>query len=159
MAKGPAMRTQDFKLEGMPSLLKKLEALPMKISKRILGRAVGAGARYIRDEAKRLCPVKSGELRKSIKAKKKRTLLLRQKYHVATSSRIAHLVEFGTAPHPIPARSRGILRIRGRFAGGSVMHPGSPPRSFLRRAMEEGAPEAIRRITESLRRNLKKAYK
>ena len=42
-------------------------------------------------------------------------------------SKYGHLVEFGTRPHLIKIT-------RGPFAGRTISHPGSPPRSFMRKA-------------------------
>ena len=46
-----------------------------------------------------------------------------------TDVRYAHLVEFGTAPHP----QGGIFAARGigRLFGSRVMHPGTPPKPFF----------------------------
>jgi len=54
-------------LEGAKELEKALTALDAKVSRKIAGKALRAGAKPIEQEAKRIAPVKTGALRDAIK--------------------------------------------------------------------------------------------
>lgn len=49
----------EIKLEGFDELTKKLKEIPVALRKRVIRNALAAGARLVRDEAKRLAPVLS----------------------------------------------------------------------------------------------------
>jgi len=59
----------------------------------------------------------------------------------------AHLVELGTKPHLISPKGRsgavGTLRVGQTFVSGAVMHPGTPPRPFMRPAHDSVNSQAI----------------
>ena len=68
----------------------------------------------------------------------------------ANPAKYAHLVEFGTKPHPIgkgiKAKARRALSRILSSAGISAqrgMHPGTPPRPFLRPAFEQNASRSM----------------
>lgn len=95
-------------VSGLKELNKTLEQLPDKLQDRAVKNAMAAGARKIRDEAKRLVPVDDAVLRDGIvvsrKVKKSRT----GKGNVVVGIRgdgrfYAHIIEFGrsnAAPQP-----------------------------------------------------------
>ena len=58
---------------------------------------------------------------------------------------VAHLVEFGTAPHFQP----------NRFGG--IMHPGARPKPFLRPAFETMKEEVVRKTAEEVLKDIAKA--
>lgn len=60
----------------------------------------------------------------------------------------AHLVEFGTAPHEIRTTFRG-RRV-------TVSHPGTPPRPFMRPAMDENKSRVQQIIAKGAFRNISK---
>jgi HK97 gp10 family phage protein len=101
---------QSTNVAGLQELNKVLEQLPDKLQDRAVKNAMAAGARVIRDEAKRLVPVGPGphHLRDDIvvarKVKKTRTRKGSVVVGIRNEGRFyAHLVEFGTshsAPHP-----------------------------------------------------------
>ena len=57
--------------------------------------------------------------------------------------RIAHLVEFGTAPHSL---FPGASRRRNRFQDLPPFHPGTPPEPFFRPAFESTKDDVIKRF-------------
>jgi HK97 gp10 family phage protein len=64
-----AMASKDlvtFEMDGFAQLEKALKALPDRVGKRVLNNSLRAGARIIRDEARRLAPFKSGRLKKML---------------------------------------------------------------------------------------------
>jgi len=63
----------DVTVLGMEEILKKLKKLPERVQKNVLTGAVRASAKPMIKEAKRLVPVKSGTLKKSIGIRKRRS--------------------------------------------------------------------------------------
>lgn len=129
------------------ALLAALRRLERRVIDRNLQRrVVRAGGKPIREEARRLCPVLSGELKKSIQT---RVTTRRKVYTLAAvgaRQHHAHLVEFGTAPHYIPLRKsqrRGLNR--------GVKHPGAKAKPFLRPAFDSKKDEAIEAARDVLR--------
>jgi len=93
---------------GLKELNKALEKLPNKLQDRAVKNAMAAGAREIRDEAKRLVPVEPGSLRDDIvvsRTVKERGKRRRLKGSVVVGIKdegrfYAHLIEFGTSRIP-----------------------------------------------------------
>lgn len=161
----------EFKVEGLAELERDLKRIPQAVADKALPRAVLAGAGVIRDEARRLVPKRSGQLAKSIVARKQR----RPKgtgviYAVGANSKgfYAHMVEFGTAPHWIKAKTgEKVLKIgtdkRGRVYSRRVnvyskmvKHPGAAPRPFLRPALDTKHREAVEKMKASLARSIER---
>ena len=120
----------------MGDLLKKLKTLPEKVQKKVLSGAVRASAKPIVDEARRLVPVRTGNLKKSIGVTKARTKGTTMRFYVSPRKGgkydgwYGHFVELGTrhnAPHP-----------------------------FLRPAYEAKASEAIHAFKEYLEKRIDK---
>lgn len=98
----------NFQIKGAKEMERLLKELGPQVANKVGDQTVRAGARPIVEEAKRLVPVRTGELRDSITTQvskrnggdKERVALIGFKR--PASSR-AHLIEFGTshsAPHP-----------------------------------------------------------
>lgn len=61
-----------IKVEGFKELAEALRELPERVAKNTLRRAVSSGAAIIRNEARVLAPVDTGEMRKDIQIKRER---------------------------------------------------------------------------------------
>jgi len=90
-----------IEVNGLDEVLKKLKKLPEKVQKRVLVGAVRAGAKPIIKEAKRLVPVRTGTLKKSIGVVKRRSKNKNLIHFTVTPRKkkggwYAHYVEFGT---------------------------------------------------------------
>lgn len=98
-------------VSGLSELKKALEQLPDKLQERATKNAMAAGARVIRNEAKRLVPVDEGDLKENIVVSK--TIKLKGRRRKLKSSVVVglanearyygHLIEFGkhnAAPQP-----------------------------------------------------------
>lgn len=130
-------------IRGMDELKRTLNGLPKKLKNNIMRGAVRAGATVIADEARRLVPTRSGQLKHSIRLKtiptktgvtatvsvgsrdtvyrKGRTTKTPYK-RLTTGGRVqysvayyAYWVEFGTKPHKIKARNAKALTVPGAF--------------------------------------------
>jgi len=148
------------KLEGRARLLAKMAALPAEVRSAIK-QALAEGADEITDMQKRLAPVKSGELRDSIKQTwgggRERYSSLNATSGAGdpdltvrisagnTKVRYAHLIEFGTRPH-----ING-----GKFAG--TLHPGTRAQPFFYpayRALKRRVKSRITRATTKAARKV-----
>lgn len=124
-----------------------------------------AAARQLAKEAKRRAPVKTGDLKRHIVAKKN-TRGTRWITYVVGVKRpetpLAHLVEFGTEPHIIRVKRFNRKRRRRPKV---IRHPGAKAQPFLRPALTQGyaavfratRKEAIIQVRK-LRRELMKRY-
>jgi HK97 gp10 family phage protein len=147
-----------FALAGFDGLQEVFTELPKAIQNRIGRAATLKAARIVAAEAKRLVPKRTGELAKAIKpqqAKKLRPSLTGATANVTgKEGPLAHLIEFGTAPHAIFAgKSKSVLKFvwngEVRFFA-RVRHPGyvkSTP--FMRNALQNTAGQAVDAIVTS----------
>ena len=145
-----------WKLEGFAEFDTMLKELGPKLARQAAGNALRAGARVIRDEAKLRVPVATGDLKRSIKVRTSTPRDTRQRRVnvgvFGTEGPLAHLVEFGSAPHTIEAKPGKVLadsKTRKVF-GRKVSHPGTPPKPFLRPAADTKAGEALQVIGDTL---------
>lgn len=144
-------------LKGLPRLKAKLIRLKEKTSPAVQ-QAMADAAQKIVDMMKRLAPVDQGDLRDSIGW----TFGQKPKYAQAITTakfgetrvtifagnskvRYAHLVEFGTSPHP-----QG-----GQFAG--TLHPGTKAQPFFFPSYRAMRNEARKMIRTAIRKAVKEA--
>ncbi len=148
----------DLRLHGFAALEARLEELPNALAGKILIPATTAGARVIRDEARRRAPVgKHGpaQLGDHTAGNLKRSIVTRvRRRGVATGVTVsigatkqawyAHIVEMGAAAHTIVVgKTKKALASGGVFFGRKVDHPGSAPQPFLRPALDTQSQKAI----------------
>lgn len=152
----------EAKFTGLKQLDEALQSLPDKLQRNVLRAALRAGGKPIADEAKRLVPVDSGRLQKSIKVTS-RLVQGTPTAKVSVGGRkkgqpfYAHLIEFGTAAHAIMAREgTKSLFINGVAVGKYVEHPGAKAKPFMRPAMDSQARTAVERFSEVVRSRLTK---
>ncbi len=148
-----------FTLTGLNELAQQLQHLPDKLAGKILDRAVGAGARLIRDEVKARAPVDTGALRSQIFCK-------REHHDSAFESIYVVGVRNGVAHYANNVRNRRMNRAGQTYnnAGATyywrflefgtrkmAAHP------FLRPAFDAKNNEAVKVITETLDQQLPQA--
>ncbi len=134
-----AVRKRTFKMRGLSELQKSLNTLPDRLRENALKNASAAGARVIRDEAKRLVAVESGGLRDDIvvaRTFKQRGRRIRLRGAVVLGIRgssrfFAHLIEFGSSRQS--------------------------PQPFMRPALRAKAAEALKVIGAKLAKEINKA--
>jgi HK97 gp10 family phage protein len=133
-----------------------LKQLPDDALNKATPRAVRKGMEPVLRSAQRRVPVETGQLFQSLalkfkKYKRSQSYLgmlgpLRNFKDEETGrnpANYAHLVELGTAPHKM----------------GDGLHPGTPPRPFLRPALDTKRSEALAIMTKELRSGLQRALK
>jgi HK97 gp10 family phage protein len=134
--------------EGQQDILRALAAFRLGAIAEVK-EAVQETAEATLDGAKSRAPVDAGDLRESLR------VIYRQgglSATVGTGYYIARFVEFGTARHTIPRKTKKgkvVLKIGDRFAM-SATHPGQPARPFLTPSYAEQRPKYIGRIREAL---------
>lgn len=142
----------NFSIAGARDLDEMLRSLPRGPAGKAGRAAVIAAARIVAKAAKEKVPVKTGDLKKSIRATFMKAAPGVQEVVARAGVRgkegpLAHLVELGTEAHPIEVEKKKILRTAdGKFLGKVVNHPGSTPHPFLRSAADEKASEALQKM-------------
>lgn len=147
----------ELHVSGLSELDKLLKELPAKVERNILRGAMRAGAKVFEGRAKELVPVKSGQLRDSIKVstRSKRGRVSATVRAGGKKAFYAHMVEFGTARHFIKPRKRKSLFFAG-LAREVVDHPGASPKPFMRPALDGGQAEAVNAAADYIRKRLAK---
>jgi HK97 gp10 family phage protein len=165
----------EFDIKGLAQLDQALKDVSQKVERNILRGGLLAAAKVVEAEAKRIVKAEayqSGSLYDSIRAstytvyrrlggipaatvkaggrsKGKETSKKRAAFY-------AHMVEFGTKPHVIKARTRAGLSINGRRFQ-SVNHPGVQGIRFMTRAIDTQTQAAIAAFSEKVRDRIEKA--
>lgn len=156
------------KLEGLKDLNKALQELDGKLATKINRRAISRGAQVIRKEMRALAPRKTGDLRRELRYK-----IRKSKEKTGFSGSVgptkkafyARFIEFGTSAHEIPAPMIGSRRNRRANPavvsfGGKVFsrvdHPGQRPQPFLRPAYMSSRLKALEAIKQRLWDDIRK---
>jgi HK97 gp10 family phage protein len=146
-------------IQGGAELAAALRDFPVKFEARVMAAALREGAKEIERRAKELAPVRTGKLRDSIKIRRrtnKRTGYIN--FFVSAGDRkkgvfYAHMVEYGTRAHEIRPKNGKSLFFAGLLRQ-LVNHPGAKPSGFMRTAHDEGNQEALRLITDRVRKGV-----
>ena len=159
-----------IEIVGKKQIAKKLKALSGKVAGSIARRSGSAGARVFRDEARRLVPEDSGNLRKAINVKVKQ-FRNRSGFHFYVAvdrggkakhdGWYAHFIEYGVQPHKIKFDDKKALKLS---ASGSVLravinHPGIPAQPFMRPAFDSKRAQVVKVIGDKLWDNINKEAK
>lgn len=186
-----AQTTTRFELMGADALANALQAMSVKMERKVLRQAVARAAKPIVAAASARAPVNSGLLAKSeidkeksyrqmavavIGAANRRAMAVRRrilkrwrKKHAgvqminapsrianANPAQYAHLVEFGTKPHPVGKGLKSkAQRVLSRIMGGrrlTGMHPGTAPQPFLRPAFDANANKSLGIMQDEVRK-------
>jgi hypothetical protein len=117
-----------YTIKGGKELADLLTKLPVEVETKIVRNGLNAGARVIRDEARRLAPRKSGALANSIKTSSSK---VSEAGEIVTRIRLrgkhaflGYFMEYGVLPHLIWVKSKESLVIDGVAIGKRVQHPG-----------------------------------
>lgn len=169
--------SRDTNISGGRELDEYLKLLSADMEKKIMRNALSAGARVIMKETKQRVPVGpastanealyggyEGALRDSVKISsgvdKKGFVYASVKAGGRTKKGAdvfyAHIVEFGARPHVIRPRGKKRLQLGGHFIAGTVMHPGSQGKPFMRPAMDAVQDAAVAAIAAKIREGLAK---
>lgn len=79
------------------------------------------------------------------------------KGEIKVPSKYAHLVEFGTAPHPIVRKNRTVKKFVTKFLNFKFLgshHPGARPKPFMRPAYDQTRFQMLAKIEEILKNGI-----
>lgn len=169
--------SNDTNISGGRALDELLKTLAPKMQKNIMRAALSAGARIIVKEAKERAPVGptsstneamyggyAGALKDSVRLtsgiNKKGEPFASAKAG-GTNKKGADLyyigfVEFGTRPHVIRPKGKKRLQLAGHFIAGTVMHPGTTAKPFMRPAFDAAHGAAVAAVAAKIRERLTK---
>jgi HK97 gp10 family phage protein len=141
---------------------RRLALVGARVAARVAGKASRKGLNVVLRSAKQKVTKRTGLLKKSLAVIQKKYKHTGTIYNLVGPRRdmkdpqtgenpanIAHLVEFGTAPHTMaPKGMAGSLKIKRRegpqvHVRGEIEHPGARAKPFLRPAYDERGREAI----------------
>jgi HK97 gp10 family phage protein len=120
------------KVDGLEEVLAAVVALDpaaqtrIKLALREVGKA-------LRREMRSRVPRASGAFRKAIRSKFTRDKLTMTTGAMKKNGRahpLAHIIEFGTAPHALAPKNKKAMKLEEGFAA-SAQHPGTPAQPFL----------------------------
>jgi HK97 gp10 family phage protein len=166
------MSKDAVELKGFEDIEKILDALPKALGPKVVRACLREGVRPYIKEAKQNASNadNTGGLSKSIGVLNTRG----DSVGITVGTRrgksfkkgyIAHIVEYGAAPHVISPKKKKkgkVLKFGGGFVTGSVNHPGMKQQPFLRPAWETKKAVVKKAIGEALKKELNgfgKAYK
>lgn len=146
-----------IQLDGFRELERKLLGLGPKVAKKVTRKAMTAARREVVAEIKARVPVRHGDLKRSIGAKRQArsrsqsltdTIGARSRKRVVNGKPVnpanyAHIVEFGSKPHAIFPKSGGLLSTPVGLRP-FVQHPGARPQPFMRPAWRASGPRALK---------------
>lgn len=133
-----------FRVDGIPELQAAFAGLPLAIQNDAMRKAIPVAGAMIRDAIKAAAPVgRTGNLRDSIEFRATQIGGMPSGVVVPNRRRgggghHAHLVEFGTAPHP------------GFYFGRPCSHPGARARAFWNPAVDATADAAVSTIIQQV---------
>lgn len=137
---GSVSGSTQFGMEGMSELNKALKQLPDKLQDRAIKNAMAAGARVIRDEARRLVPVGPGPT------------------HLKDMIVVSRTVQRGGKRRTLKGEVVLGIRDEGRYYAHLVELGAShmAPQPFMRPALDNKAQEALRVIGPKLGKEIEK---
>lgn len=141
------MADEVAKVTGLKEIKEKLSKLPEKIQRNILRTAIHAAASELRDAAREEAPVKTGELKKSIKAIRKRGTKVEVQSNVNVGAFYGLMVEKG---HVLAKRNA-----QGKVEG--IGHV--PAHPFLRPAYDKTKNKIVDFVKNKIAERLQKLAK
>lgn len=159
-----------LKLEGFDELERALMQLGKKVAKKVTKSAMSKARRVVVVDIRERVPVRHGDLKRSIGAKR----ITRSRKQQATDvigarsrkrmldgkpinpANYAHIVEFGSKPHAIFPKAGGMLSLPIGLRP-YVRHPGAKPQPFMRPAWRASAPKALSVFKREYAKGVRKA--
>lgn len=149
-------------VRGLKDLNRALKQLGRKGARNALRSGIRAGGRVLVKDARRRAPYRT--LKKAMTVK-----VNRQKSPYEITAQVgptagkkakydawwAHIVEYGAEPHEIVTKKKTLSDGTTAF-GKRVMHPGLPPRPFLRPAFEQSKQQMVKAMGDKIWDSIKK---
>ena len=154
---GSTFIQEEMTIQGLPELLRKLDALPDALERKIGKAAMKEAAEAIRDEVIISAPVETGLLRDSLKIQPMRARKGRVGFMVDTEEGsykgetfYAAFLEFGH--HAKSRKSAGIKK--GQIGGSTDARKYIPPKPFMRPAFDRTASVASQLAMDSIKEGI-----
>jgi len=152
---GRSLNTVTLRVDDR-ELMAALKMLESKLGRKTLTKAARRGAYLWQEEAKKIVTREFGTLHNEIKIKQRvnaKEIIV----SVGTGKKAAHahLVELGTAPHPVALPGQGKKGAKKQKHKPHKMvhnHPGSTPKPFLRPAFDRKKDAALLKVKQMLRK-------
>lgn len=149
----------EISVQGLSALQKALEELPEKLERNVIRSALRVGIKGMKAEAEARVPVKSGDLKASLKI---RTRLVKGEPVAGLTAGdkkayYAHMIEFGTKAHEIKSTNGKPLFVSNGRPIYKVKHPGARAQPFMRPAFDAGNRKAVEDFAAYVRKRLTKA--
>lgn len=149
------MLTLTLKVQGIDDAVRRLEAMPRKLQRRVVGKSIRAASKPVQRTAARMAPRLTGLLSKSmmvrIRTRKWKSIAIigprNRTVNGKNPQAYAHVVEGGSEPHVIKPTKTKALKFTTK-AGDTVFakmvrHPGIRPRHFMRRTAQLSFATAV----------------
>ena len=146
-------------ITGGEDLIAALREFPVKLEVQVMASALRGGAKVIQSAAIDNVPVDSGDLRNSIKIRRKtnkKTGFINFRLSAGDKKAwYAHIIEFGAKPHIIRASKKKSLLLS-TFLREIVHHPGVkvPNKGFMRTAFDQSATESIAEVARLTKKGI-----
>ena len=153
-----------FKLEGIEGLDKVLAGLGSKMGPQVVDKVLRKGAQPYIKRAKELSSNAdvTGDTTKSIGIvanRKTNSITIGPRRGGGYKGYVAHILEYGAAPHVIKAKAAGgLLHFAGQYAP-QVEHPGIAAQPSLRPAFDETAPAVVASINAQFKEIIESEFK
>ena len=153
-----------FELDGFAELEQVLAGLPGRFGDQVIDKILRKGAQPYLKKAKELSSNQdvTGDTTKSlgiIANRKTNSITVGPRRGGPFRGYVAHILEYGAAPHRIAAKAAGgLLSFAGTFAS-EVNHPGIAAQPFLRPAFDATKNEVVQRIKDQCTEILESEFK
>jgi hypothetical protein len=158
------MAKTGFELEGFADLEKVLAGLPGKLGEQVVNGILRKAATPYLKRAKELSSNadQSGDTTKSIGIvadRKASVIRVGPRRGNGYKGYVAHILEYGAAPHLIKAKAEGgLLHFAGTYAP-QVQHPGIAAQPFLRPAFDETSGQIVQSVKDQVKEILTSEFK
>jgi len=161
-------KAQESVVVGWEDVVKRLKALPERLRKKALKRAMSAGARVVRDQARANVPVRTGSLKRKIVVISKRGEAGTVRAAVGIAKGKFYVRDTGQLDKKVRAGRTYRVKIKGQAARLVKVHPrryahlvefgskNNPPAAFMRNAARAKAPAVFAAVEKSVRASLEK---
>lgn len=148
----------EFEIDGVQEILRLLRKLPTEARTKVVERQTRTTANVIRKGAQRR--TRSTTVEENIRVRKKRrTPPGVVGFTISVVGDMAHIgtfEEFGTAPHEIELVGPARLADGTVIGPNVIQHPGTDPWPFMRPALDEDGPDAMKRGLAAMARGIER---
>jgi HK97 gp10 family phage protein len=145
------------RIDGVPELRARLDAMGFMVRRNILRGALGAAGRVFRDEVRATVPVRTGALKQTIRVSTRSFSNGTVRGRVVmggVKAPYANPLEYGQKPHMIYPKNGGKLRLYGGKYADWVWHKGTYGRFIVYNAFKNKRQQAVEAFDAYVRRRI-----